>query len=233
MFLNDQNGRGGINNNRFNQSNQAQAGKWYFYNSTTLSFGYSEFTRKWGKRKLEDDWRRANKTSLSIEALESDTTIELVFDPKSRDSYIKELPLTIEEIQASNKKIIEAYYNAGVIYKEELEDLSRSEEMFDELNQRFPKNDNRVMVLYYLYILNKDLGHRQKSENFKQLLLSEYPNSEYSKIISNPDFLQEALESKSEIEQLYEQAYNLYISKNYKKALEICLEISKKTQQTY
>ena len=66
MFLNDQNGRGGINNNRFNQSNQAQAGKWYFYNSTTLSFGYSEFTRKWGKRKLEDDWRRANKMSLSI-----------------------------------------------------------------------------------------------------------------------------------------------------------------------
>ena len=49
MFLNDQNGRGGINNNRFNQSNQTQAGKWYFYNSTTLSFGYSEFTRKWGK----------------------------------------------------------------------------------------------------------------------------------------------------------------------------------------
>ena len=228
MFLNDQNGRGGINNNRFNQSNQAQAGKWYFYNSTTLSFGYSEFTRKWGKRKLEDDWRRANKMSLSIEALESDTAIEEFFDPKSRDSYLKELPLTIEDIQASNKKIIEAYYNAGVIYKEELEDLSRSEEMFYELNQRFPKNDNRVMVLYYLHILNKDLGYRQKSENFKQLLLSEFPNSEYSKIISNPDFLQEALESKSEIEQLYEQAYNLYISKNYKKALETCLETSKK-----
>ena len=60
------------------------------------------------------------------------------------------------------------------------------------------------------------------------MLLSEFPNSEYSKIISNPDFLQEALESKSEIEQLYEQAHNLYISKNYKKALEICLESSKK-----
>ena len=149
MFLNDQNGRGGINNNRFNQSNQAQAGKWYFYNSTTLSFGYSEFTRKWGKRKLEDDWRRVNKMSLSIEALESDTAIEEFFDPKSRDSYLKELPLTIEDIQASNKKIIEAYYNAGVIYKEELEDLSRSEEMFDELNQRFPKN---TTVLWYCII---------------------------------------------------------------------------------
>ena len=228
MFLNDQNGRGGINNNRFNQNNQVQAGKWYFYNSTTLSFGYSEFTRKWGKRKLEDDWRRVNKTSLTIQALESDTATEEFFDPKSRDSYLKGLPLTIEEIQASNKKIIEAYYNAGVIYKEELDDLSRSEEMFDELNQRFPKNDNRVMVLYYLYILNTDLGHHQKAENYKQSLLAEYPNSEYSKIISNPEFLQEALASKSVIEQTYEQAHNLYISKKYKQALEICLEISEK-----
>ena len=226
MFLNDQNGRGGMNNNRFNQSNQTQGGKWYFYNPTTLSFGYSEFVRKWGKRKLEDDWRRANKASLSIEALESDTTTEEVFDPKSRDSYIKGLPLTIEEIQTSNEKIIEAHYNAGVIYKEELEDLLRSEEMFDALNQRFPKNDNRVMVLYYLYILNKELGDHQKSENYKQALLTEYPNSEYSKIISNPEFLQEALANKSEIELTYEQAHNLYISKNYKQALAICLETS-------
>jgi len=226
MFLNDQSGRGGITNNRFNQSNQAQGGKWYFYNPTTLSFGYSEFVRKWGKRKLEDDWRRANKTSLSIDALESDTTTEEVFDPKNRDSYIKGLPLTPEEIQESNNQIIEAHYNAGVIYKEELEDLLRSEEIFDLLNQRFPKNTNRVMVLYYLYILNNELGYHQKSENYKQALLTEYPNSEYSKIIMNPDFLQEALANKSEIELTYEQAYNLYVSKNYKQALIICLKTS-------
>ena len=104
--------------------------------------------------------------------LESDTTTELVFDPKSRDSYIKELPLTIEEIKASNKKIIEAYYNAGVIYKEELKDPLRSEEVFDTLNQRFPQNGNRVMVLYYLYILNKELDNHQKSEKNKQKLFN-------------------------------------------------------------
>ena len=224
MFLNDQNIRPGASNNLFSQSNQVQAGKWYFYNPTTLSFGYSEFVRKWGKRKLEDHWRRANKTSLSMEALESDSITEGVFDPKNRDSYIKALPLTAEQIKISNKKIIEAHYNAGIIYKEELKDLLRSEEIFYKLNQRYPENNNRVMVLYYLYILNKDLGHHQKSENYKQTLLSEYPKSEFSKIISNPEFLQEALENKSEIEFEYEQAYNLYISKNYKQALAICLE---------
>ena len=225
MFLNDQNTRQGATNNLFSQSNQVQSGKWYFYNPTTLSFGYSEFVRKWGKRKLEDHWRRANKTSLSIEALESDSITEDVFDPKNRDSYIKNLPLTPEGIRKSDKKIIEAHYNAGIIYKEELKDLLRSEDIFYKLNERYPENNNRVMVLYYLYILNKDLGLHQKSENYKQTLLTEYPKSEFSKIISKPEFLQEALANKSEIELKYEQAHNLYISKNYKQALVICLEI--------
>ena len=227
MFLNDQNGRGGITNNQFNQNNQTEGGRWYFYNPTTLSFGYSEFVRKWGKRKLEDDWRRVNKSSISLESIELDTTTQLVFDPKSRDSYIKELPLTIEEIKASNKKIIEAYYNAGVIYKEELKDPLRSEEVFDTLNKRFPQNSNRAMVLYYLYILNKELNNHQKSEQNKQTLLTEYPNSEYSKIISNPDFLQDFLANKSEIELIYEQVHKLYVSKNYKKALSMCFEVNK------
>jgi len=35
---------------------------WYFYNPTTINAGKSEFQRRWGARKPEDDWRRKNKT---------------------------------------------------------------------------------------------------------------------------------------------------------------------------
>ena len=31
---------------------------WYFYNTATKNAGRTEFQRKWGNRKLEDDWRR-------------------------------------------------------------------------------------------------------------------------------------------------------------------------------
>ena len=50
-------------------------------------------------------------------------------------------------MRRSNQMIIEAYYNSGMIYKEELKDYERSNKMFEELNSRFPKNKNRVMVL--------------------------------------------------------------------------------------
>ncbi len=35
---------------------------WYFYNPSIINQGKSEFQRKWGSRKPEDNWRRRNKT---------------------------------------------------------------------------------------------------------------------------------------------------------------------------
>ncbi len=41
---------------------------WYFYNPSIVNQGKSEFQRKWGARKPEDNWRRRNKTeTLSFE----------------------------------------------------------------------------------------------------------------------------------------------------------------------
>lgn len=39
---------------------------WYFYNTATKNAGKTEFQRRWGSRKLEDDWRRVNKTTFSM-----------------------------------------------------------------------------------------------------------------------------------------------------------------------
>ncbi len=42
-------------------------GKWYFYNQQTKDFGYAEFVKKWGRRKLEDLWRISDKQTISFE----------------------------------------------------------------------------------------------------------------------------------------------------------------------
>ncbi len=53
------------NERRF-QDNIEQEGKWYFYNQAALTFGRTEFRRRWGDRPLEDNWRRYNKTRVSM-----------------------------------------------------------------------------------------------------------------------------------------------------------------------
>ena len=150
--------------NNFNQGQQIQGGRWYFYNSTTLSFGYSEFSRKWGKRKFEDDWRRSDKISLANEGLLEDTIQEKLFDPKNKSSYLENLFLTEEHKIASKKRIVTAYHNAGSIYKQKLQDVERAIHMFEKVNQRFPKHKNKSTSYYQLYIIYKERGENKKME---------------------------------------------------------------------
>ena len=47
----------------FSQGNRG--GDWYFYNPVTIALGKNDFKRKWGRRKLEDNWRRRNRRRIS------------------------------------------------------------------------------------------------------------------------------------------------------------------------
>jgi len=209
-------------NNSFNRNNQNRGGGWYFDNPNTLSFGFSEFNRKWGKRKLEDNWRRSDKKSQTIEEALADTIQEEEFDPKSRDSYIKELPLTIEEKTASNQMIVEAYFDAGVIYKEKLEDVPQAINTFETLNSRFPKSDNRVMVLYFLYRLHEEKGNIDFARDYKRLLLKEFPNSDYAKLIKDPSYADDMAEANSALSADYEKAHKMYLQSKFKECIKLC-----------
>ena len=215
-------------NNSFNRMNQNKGSGWYFDNPNTLSFGFSEFNRKWGKRKLEDNWRRSDKKSQTVEEALADTIQEEEFDPKSRDSYIKELPLTIEAKKASNQMIIEAYFDAGVIYKEKLEDAPQAVTTFETLNSRFPKSDNRVMVLYFLYRLHKELGNVDFARDYKRLLLKEFPNSDYAKLIKDPAYADEMAQANSLLSADYEKAHQLYLQSKFKQCISLCERVNNK-----
>jgi tetratricopeptide (TPR) repeat protein len=220
-----------LNGNQPNRANsrlnQSRGGVWYFYNPTTLSFGFSEFGRKWGKRKLEDNWRRSNKKSFGIDEIETVEDLEDEFDPTSRDSYIAKLPLSVDQIKLSNQKIIEAYYSAAIIYKEDLGDLALSLKTFEELNQRFPKNDNQVKVLYFLYRLNLSQQNQEEAAKHKEMLLKLFPQSDYAKIISDSSYLETLQNAKPTIDVLYEKAYNKYLSGQYQAAISDCQSANK------
>ena len=49
-----------FNNNSSTSLNLPNSGKWYFYNTTTLGFGFTDFRKIWGERKFEDNWRRSS-----------------------------------------------------------------------------------------------------------------------------------------------------------------------------
>lgn len=227
------------NNNFLSQNNQQTSGQqadptiWYFYNQTTVGFGISEFVKKWGNRPLEDDWRRSTKQQqmtavASEDSVSSDSsntknpTAKAARDPKNRAYYLKDIPLTEPEQKKATDEIIEAYFNLGSIYKEQLENDEKAISAFETLNSRFQKNKYEVPVYYRLYRLYLDENNTEKADYYKNILLNNYPQTEYAKIIKNPEYEKENALVASEVDSFYVGTYKTYQMANYSETLNRC-----------
>ena len=216
-------------------------GQWYFYNPTTLSFGQTEFVKLWGRRKLEDNWRRKNKTvidfgdELAEENLEEGDSIngqKRPTDPKTKEYYMVDLPLTDSLVAISNKRIIDAFFNVGEIYQNELKDYKLAVVNFEELNQRYPGNDYLLFSYYNLYKLHNLLDEKSKADTYKSKIISQYPDSKYALMFTNPNYLQELNARHDQVKVLYDQTYKSFINKNYNKVISNCIEVETKNKDS-
>lgn len=207
---------------------QASTGSWYFYNPSTISFGLNDFLKKWGNRKLEDNWRRSQKeqeftgseefqgAGKKAPVVDSAAAREAQEARAARKQELKgNLPTTPELVEKSNNKIIEAYYNAGLIYKDQLSDNKASINMFEELLRRFPTCKYEVQSYYHLYRLYAATGNAQKSEYYKNLILNDHGDTEYAELIRNPNYGADKAKEKSKLELYYEETYRKFLNGEY------------------
>ncbi|MCB0428547.1 MAG: tetratricopeptide repeat protein [Flavobacteriales bacterium] len=218
-------------NQRKGNPNASGGGKWYFYNPTTLASGKAEFRTRWGDRPLEDYWRRSNKSgfgdfssgSESSDTLQASQKRDLsIGNIRDKKAYLKNIPLTSEARKASDDRIIEAYYQLGIIYKERLQDPDEAIRAFEELNRRYPSNRYRAAACYYLYLIMNDAGNTAAAETNKNIILNDYPDSEYAKLIQNPDYGKAQKVDQEEARKLYEDTYKAYLNSKYEAVMANC-----------
>lgn len=218
------------------QPGSAAAGAWYFYNQSAISFGFSEFQKRWGNRKNEDNWRRSEKEMVMSEVTDTATVDSVAAGPDLTDSiakldskarkeaYLAMIPNSAEKINESHLRIAEAYYNCGVIYREQLNNLPESINSFETLDKKYPENKYKQPSYYNLYRTYLQLGDSAKSNFYKNYILTNYPESDYARLILNPNFFKE-LKRKSEVmEVYYENTYRAYLNRQYEKVIERSLE---------
>lgn len=214
-------------------------GQWYFYNPSALGFGFSEFRKIWGERKLEDNWRRSNKQTVAPIA-NNDTddpdkagkgqNPDSLAKPKTRADSIAEakaalkkgLPGTPEMKKAYADSVREAFYELGMIYRERLSDLKKAAETFEDFLKKYPGDLSEATVYYQLYRIFLKLPDGVKAEKYKNLLLTKFPDSEYSQLVKDPNFFANENKSKKEAEVFYEETYRQYKARQYKTVLERC-----------
>ena len=211
------------------------SGSWYFYNPNTLRNGFSEFSKKWGMRKLEDNWRISDKRnigngiagSLDDEDTENDT-VSGTLTNRDRGYYLLDLPFTEEQQNEAHHQIAEALYNVGFIYLDRLSDYSRSIDAYERLDTSYPGNEHELPAWYALYKMYNDRNDTEKAALYKNKILSKYPDSSYAQFILDPNYYKKIQEDAQQSSDLYAKTYDAYqqgqyyrVKMNAERALEL------------
>jgi hypothetical protein len=218
---------------RYDQFNQNQS-NWYFYNNATVQVGQLEFKRIWGDRPLEDNWRLSHKDDEfnfdemaemfdeEGNPIESDSTAnnkKKATNPETKEYYTKDIPFTKEQKDVANEEIADALLSAGYIYYQGLQNTGKAIETFLELHRRFASHQNILPSSYHLYRIYDEIGQYPNSNFYKNKILTEYPESEFALMISNPEYWQEVSKAGSLGEILYSNVYKVYQKDLYEQTL--------------
>ena len=229
------------------------AGMFWPYNAQLKIAGRRNFRDFWGDRILEDHWRRSMKMMAAFSDEFGDGEENLTNTEEALEVGGDEIP-SVEELLAglpcdsvardgSVAMIAEAYYNAGLVYKEKLSDLENAIDTWTELTERMDESEFHPTTYYQLYrtYLQREVEENYQSpfcetcnsEYWSALVLERYPDSEWAILIENPDFVDQE-EIKLEEERLaYEALLQRYYAKAYQEVLMACGEIIKYNQSNH
>ncbi|KIO78050.1 hypothetical protein TH53_06265 [Pedobacter lusitanus] len=212
---------------RNNTAGAAATSSFYFSNPAALSRGFNDFQTRWGNRKLEDNWRQSVKSSSQTTA-ESIARVENNGYPLDRigaekiiadkdtsgKHYLAAVPLTPEAVNASNVKIIDAYYDIANFYQQELDDQAEAIRIYQLILSRFPDNSHLGSIYYSLYLCSKKTDPANTAR-YKAMVLDKFPGSIYAKTILDPDYSVKQSDLEAAGIKKYNQIFELYEGKAF------------------
>ena len=136
-------------------------------------------------------------------------------NPENREYYLADIPFTDEQKQLANEQIITSYKKLGFLYLEDLRDTTNALETYLTFQEKYPDNPYRLESWYALYKIYDDKQDREKANYYKSLIMSSYPESDYAKVISDPDYYIKLSEEKNKALEVYEKTYKAFTREQY------------------
>ena len=224
--------------NNENSTDPPANGQWYFYSPLTVSQGKAQFQKLWGKRDNVDNWQRINKTVVANaagaeemtdeqrdslaqaaeqEELLKQTSDSAVNDPHRREYYLAQIPFTPEQLAESNKLLEDGLYHAGVIFKDKLDNLPLSRKSLQRLVNNHPDYAHLDDAYYHLYLLYSRERKPEMAQTYLQKLKAEYPESQWTTLLSDPYYAENAKRGVQIEDSLYTLTYQAFRDGEYDK----------------
>ncbi len=174
--------------------------------------------KKSGKKNKGKDTEQL-PDSIQAQAETDSTAIldSLAKDPHNREYYLKVIPFTEAQVQASNKILADALYSAGILEQEGMENFTLAEASMQRLLQIDPEYKERENVYYHLFLLYGRMGELEKAQLCRDSLTTYFPEGKYAQMIGNPNYEWIAKEGKHIEDSVYATTYEAYQNSEYEK----------------
>lgn len=208
----------------------------YFYNNTALSKGSIDFKQRWGNRKRSDNWRNSSNSGIEIQPIVSSPIADTLSTgsayPSLFNEYLKEIPLTKQQMHLSNERIAAAMYEIGDFYRTELQDKDEAKKALENLLAFYPESSYSSSAIYSLYLLNID-DNPARAENYKELIISKYPESDFSKSLQNSLYYMQSAEREKMLNRDYTTIFEFYTQRKYSEVIQLAQEFENRFKRSF
>ena len=161
-------------------------GVFYFNNRTAINNGQKQFIRTWGKRDRADNWRfSTNNFSNQTES----KPINIVKESNNIGSNesITFVQFSENQIDSLNKILNTNYFKKGLYLFEYFDDFESSLDSFLNIDKDLVTDSEYIQSRYYLYRIFSSglLKNEKETVKIKNLIIKNYPNSIYAKMLLN------------------------------------------------
>ena len=208
--------------NVFDQQKKAyDEAVFYFYNPSAVAYGKSAFTKKWGKRKLVNNWRWSVQFEDLINKEKETAIAEIPQDSiYNINYYLNKIPKSSTTIDSLKLVTNDAYYKLGAIYKDQFREFEISNQKLTRLLSSHPETSLIPPAKYLIYKNYISLNEQTKAMQTKEDIIINYPTSKYAEFLLNPETV--LLDAEDNPTEIYNTIYEEYNNKNYINVIDLC-----------
>lgn len=200
-------------------NNYDDSGKFYFYNAQLVGFGKQQFKNKYGNRSLGDFWLISQNVGLSSDVEVTETKVEIDTSLLFNVAYYKEqIPKSEKVLDSITQTRNDAYYNLGLIYKEQFKEYEIAAVDFEKFLEIEPQENLVLPVKYHLY-KTYAYFNTEKSNKYRDDIVTNYPGSRYAEMIKNPKNVLESSNDDNSPEFMYRVAFVCYEEEDFEYSL--------------
>ncbi len=200
-------------------NNYDDSGKFYFYNTQVVGLGKQQFKNKYGNRSLGDFWLISQNVGLSMDIAVTETKIELDTSMLFNVAFYKDqIPKSEKVLDSITQTRNDAYYNLGLIYKEQFKEYEIAAVDFEKFLEVKPAENLVLPVKYHLY-KTYEFFNTEMSNKYRDDIVTNYPGSRYAEMIKNPKNVLESSNNDSGPEYIYKIAFVCYEEEDFEYSL--------------